>query len=132
MKQVIVSSLVKPFVIAPTTCAGTKPCIPTIEDFKDCTSGAKLTGLTRTGTQNIDKLEKLPISFWLHPHLLGAYVTHRQVKIESIGESYDVAIEGMRDESATLITQQYYNLLVFIIHLLGSGKQIRPCHHRTH
>jgi hypothetical protein len=114
MKQVLVSALVKPFVIAATTRADNKPFIPTIEDFKGCTSGAELTGLTGTGTRTIDELESSPVSFWLHPHLLGAYVTQRQVKIDIIGESYAVAIKGMSDEAATLITQQYYNLLVFI------------------
>jgi hypothetical protein len=114
MKQVFVSSLVKPFVIAAMARADNKPFIPTIKDFKECASGSELTGLIGTGTRTIDELENLPVSFWLHPHLLGAYVTQRQVKIEIIGESYAVAIEGMSDKLATLITQQYYNLLVFV------------------
>jgi hypothetical protein len=114
MKQVFVSALVKPFVIAATTRADNKPFIPTIEDFKGCTSGIELIGLTGTGTRTVDELEELPVSFWLHPHLVGTYINQRQEKIKIIGESYAVAIEGMSDEAATLITQQYYNLLVFV------------------
>jgi hypothetical protein len=119
MKQIAVSSLVKPFVIPAQTQTrtGTKAntlSIPTVDDFKECTSGAELIELVGSSGRDIHELEKLPVSFWLHPQLIETSVTQRQTKIEGIGESYAVAIEGMGDEAATLLTEQLYGLLVYV------------------
>jgi len=111
VKQLSISSLVKPFSSATRS---PNVVIPTAEDFKGCTSGNEFVKLVGTGTEQIDTLEGHPISFWLHPHLMGAYISHRQVKVESIGESYALAIEGMSDEDATLLTNQYYKFLIFV------------------
>ena len=114
VKQVAISSLVKPFSTPSVTTRRANMMIPSIEDFKGCTSGNELVELVGTGTEHIDTLERHPISFWVHPHLMGAYITQRQVKVESIGESYALAIEGMSDEDATLLTNQYYSFLTFV------------------
>ncbi len=112
VKQVAISSLVKPFSTPSVTTRRANMMIPSIEDFKGCTSGNELVELVGTGTEHIDTLEGNPISFWFTPPD-GAYITHRQVKVESIGESYALAIEGMSDEDATILTNQYCNFLVF-------------------
>jgi hypothetical protein len=117
MKQIAVSSLVKPFSISPQTRTGNKASIlsiPTVADFKECTSGTELIELIGSEGRSIHELEKLPVSFWLHPQLIDTSVPQRQTKIEGIGESYAVAIEGMGDDDATLLTEQLYGLLVYI------------------
>jgi hypothetical protein len=121
LKQAAIGALVKPFVSHTTNRTDTKPNIPSVEDFMECTSGAEeLLELVETGNDTIDKLEKIPQSFWIHPHLLTAYVTQRQSKIESIGDSFVLAIEDMDDNSATKLTEQYYRFLVFIW-AIGNG-----------
>jgi hypothetical protein len=114
VKQIAISSLIKPFSISGATTRSSNMVLPTVEDFKGCASGNEFVELVGTGTENINTLEGHPISFWLHPHLMGAYITQRQVKVESIGESFALAIEGMNDEDATLLTNQYYHFLVFV------------------
>ena len=104
VKQAAIHSLVKPFALMATRT--TKAVIPTVEDFKGCSSGKELAELVGTGVVSTDELGNLPISFWLHPHLMGAYITQRQVKIENIGESYALAIEGMSNEDATLLMEE--------------------------
>jgi hypothetical protein len=87
----------------------------------ECTSGAELLELVGTGNDTIDKLEKMPQSFWIHPHLLTAYVTQHQSKIESIGDSFVLAIEDMDDNSATKLTEQYYHCFLVFIWAIGNG-----------
>jgi hypothetical protein len=121
VKQVAISSLVKPFSSAATRSASL--VVPTVEDFKECTSGNEFVELVGTGTEYIDTLEGRPVSLWLHPHLMEAYITHRQVKVESNGESYTLAIKGMSDKDSTILTSQCYNFLIFLWALANGHAQ---------
>jgi hypothetical protein len=114
MKQIAVGTLVKPFAVAAATRTEATPFIPSVDDFKECSSGSELIGLVGSGPNTINELEDSPISFWLHPHLLGDYITSRQVKVESIGNSFVLAIEGMNDADAKLLTAQYHKFLIYI------------------
>ena len=97
MKQVAVASLVKPFAPLQSNRTEVRVLIPSVEDFKECSSGAEFSELVgSTGTQAVDELVKLPVSFWLHPHLLDAYVTFRQVNIDSIGSCSSSPSRGWR------------------------------------
>jgi hypothetical protein len=114
LKQVAIGALVKPLVAHTMTRSNMTPTIPSAVEFMECSSGADLIDLVGAGGDPIDDLENIPQSFWLHPHLLDAYVIQRQTKIEIIGNSFVLAIEGMDDDSATKLTDQYYRFLVFI------------------
>jgi hypothetical protein len=131
LKQVAISSLVKPFLTPSAVTRSANTAIPTVEDFKACTSGDEFAELVGSGTKNTDTLARSPTSFWLHPHLMGAYITSRQVTVASIGESYVLAIEEMSDEDATILTNQYYNFLVFAwavanVHAQPAVKLLEP------
>jgi hypothetical protein len=112
LKQVAIGTLVKPIVAHAQTRSDTTPTLPSAAEFMECSSGADLINLVGAGGD--DDLEKLPQSFWVHPHLLDAYVIQCQTKIESIGDAFVLAIEGMDDDSATKLTDQYYRFLVFV------------------
>jgi hypothetical protein len=114
LKQAAIGALVKPLVAHAATRSETNPTIPSASDFMECSSGADLLDLVGDGGEPIDSLEKIPQSFWLHPQLVAVYVTHRHTKIESIGDAVVLAIEGMDNDSATKLAEQYYKFLVFI------------------
>ena len=124
LKQVAISSLVKPFLTPSAVTRSANTAIPTVEDFKACTSGDEFAELVGSGTKNTDTLARSPTSFWLHPHLMGAYITSRQVKAERMGESYALAIEGISDEDATLLTNQYYSYLPPV-------RTVATCYHQN-
>jgi hypothetical protein len=114
VKQTTMSPLTKPFSINGTRRATTSATIPSIEDFKSCARGSEFLELVGTGNEPINSLGKAPQSFWIHPHLFSTLVTSKASDVEDIGEAYALAIEGMEDEDATRITEQYYRFLVFV------------------
>jgi hypothetical protein len=114
VKQTTMGSLTKPFSITSNRRTTTNATIPSIEDFKSCARGSEFLELVGTGDEPLDSLEKVPQSFWVHPHLLSTLVTSKALDVEDIGEAYALAIEGMEDDDATHITEQYYRFLVFI------------------
>ena len=114
LKQVAIGALVRPLSSNTTTRTDKVPSIPTVDDFMGCTSGAEVLALVGNGEDKLDELERTPQSFWIHPHLLAEYFTHRQTKIESIGDSFVATLEDMDNTSAMKLTEQYYQFLVYI------------------
>jgi hypothetical protein len=82
--------------------------IPSVDDFKGCARGSELVELVGTGDDSDDSLQKIPQSFWVHPHLLSTLVTNKATDVETAGEAYALTIEGMEDDDATALTKQYY------------------------
>jgi hypothetical protein len=114
VKQTTMPPLVKGFGGGSTRSSSTDARIPSVDDFKGCARGSELLELVGTGDDPVDSLQKIPQSFWAHPHLLSTLVTNKSSDVETAGEAYALTIEGMEDDDATPLTKQYYRFLVFI------------------
>jgi hypothetical protein len=114
-KEVSINALTK--AMAPLT-ASTRSAdglmIPSEEDFKECTSGKDFCDLVGTSEIPIFDISKKPQSFWIHPHVVSAYVSDRQVKISDVADIFATVLEEMEDEHASDLTKQYYEFLVFL------------------